>query len=160
MKLDWRSMWQKLSSRERWMLVGVGVICFLVLFYEGVYGPLMQKLNHQKQQLLIHQQSLAWLQQVHYLAKSPKNIQKIPPNDVLTVLAKQLNASSFKPFPYQLDQTEQGDVQLSFENIAYGLCMEWLWALTQHYVLNIKQLDMQQTKTPGVINVRMVLHFS
>ena len=152
-----KAYWSQLNERERWM-VGLGaVFSFIYLFYMIIYAPLGRAVHNQSQQLLEKQETLVWMQQVRQQYKAKTAPQTLTSSKLLTVLAEQLNKTSFKSFPYQLQQTGASDIQLSFDKVPYQALMSWIWSLNEKYTLSIKQLNVERTDVPGVVKLMIVI---
>ena len=152
-----KAYWSNLNERERWT-VGIGaVLCFVYLFYLFLYAPLTSALHNKSQQLAEKQETLAWMQQVHVQHKTTKAPQTLTSSKLLTVLADQLNTTSFKQFPYQLQQTGASDIQLIFDKVPYNAFMTWMWSINEKYTISIKQLNIEQTGTPGIVKLMVVI---
>lgn len=153
-----KTYWNNLNDRERLMLAVGGVIGCLFLLYLLILAPLMNAVRDKSQQLAEKQQTLAWMQQVHHQHTSIKARQVLSNSELLTVLAKQLGSTSFHRMPYQLQQTGVGDIELSFDNVPYNAFISWLWSIRKTYQFNIKQLNAERTKVPGVVKLALIIH--
>ena len=152
-----KAYWSQLNERERWM-VGLGAMfCVIYLFYMLIYAPLARAVHNQSQQLLEKQETLVWMQQVRQQYKAKTAPQTLTSSKLLTVLDEQLNKTSFKHFPYQLQQTGASDIQLSFDKVPYQALMSWIWSLNEKYTLSIKQLNVERTDVPGVVKLMIVI---
>ncbi len=148
-----KAYWDSLNDRERWMLGVGGVFCALVLMYMLLYAPMINAVHHKTQELLEKQETLVWMQQAHQQRKVIKVPQVLSNSKLLSVLADELKSTSFQTFPYQLQQTGVGDIQLSFDKVPYNAFVTWLWSVKQNYAFSIKQFNTQRTVTPGVVKV-------
>ena len=59
---------------------------------------------------------------------------------------------------YQLQQTNSGEIQLSFEQIPFNLFIEWLNNINSQYLINIKQFDVNKTATPGLTRLMIIIN--
>ena len=149
--------WNNLNERERW-LTGIGsVITLIYLFYLLIYSPLATSVSDKSKQLLEKQQTLSWMQQVRQLPLNNKTKRSISNTKLLAVIGNQLNEKSFQPFPYQLQQTGPGDIQLSFERVPYKQFLLWLWTLNFDYAITLKQFTADRSETAGVVKLLIVI---
>jgi len=152
-----KAYWQNLNDRERWML-GLGVtFCIFYLFYLVVYAPLTTAIDDKSKQLREKQETLAWMQQIRHQPKTTHAPQSLTNTQLLTLIANQLRNTSFKQFPYQLQQTGVGEIQLSFDQVPFNPFMVWLWSLNQKYVVSIKQFSADHTDVAGVVKLMVVI---
>lgn len=157
MKASVKAYWVSLNERER-LVLGIGVVfCVFYLFYLLIYSPLVNAVHNKSQQFLEKQETLVWMQQVRQQYKHKKAPQVLTSSKLLTVLADQLNTTSFKSFPYQLQQTGVSDIQLVFDQVPYNGFIAWLWSINEKYTISIKQLNIERTDTPGVVKLVMVI---
>lgn len=149
--------WQNLNERERWM-VGIAAVAVVVYgFYLFIYSPLTLAVNTRTQQLKEKSETLVWMRGVKGQRGQHRPPQAIDNSKLLSVIASQLSSKPFSPFPYQLEQTGVGDIQLSFEQIPYAAILRWLWALNNDYTVTLKQIRMDKTDTPGVVKLMVLL---
>lgn len=146
-----------LNERERWVL-GIGVVLsVLYFFYMVVYAPLTDKLAKQKQQLSIKQETLTWMQKARQQYQPKKATESVSRAKLLSILGTALNETSFKSFPFQLQQTGAEDIHLGFDNVPYQPFLTWLKKISTTYAVSIKQLTIQPANEPGVVKLRLVL---
>lgn len=151
------NFWNNLNDRERWMLaIGTSVL-FCYLLYSLLYAPLHHALQANSASLIDKAETLQWMQQAKKDWKVEKPKQTLTSSQLLTALANQLRTSEFQKFPYQLQQTNAADVQLSFEKVPFPLILNWLLTFHEQYAVVVKQLGAERTKASGVVKVVMVL---
>lgn len=157
MKMTLSAYWANLNERER-VILGIGIIvCVGYLFYLLIYSPLTNAVYHQSKALLEKQETLAWMQQVRAQHKLKQPRKALTSSQLLAVLALQLKTTSFKQFPYQLQQTGAGEIQLIFEQVPYNGFVAWVWSITEKYTITIKQLNVERTSTAGIVKVTMMI---
>jgi general secretion pathway protein M len=74
----------------------------------------------------------------------------------LTILDDRLAKTPFKQFNYQLQQTESGDIKLSYDEVPFTAFIDWLRAFNQEYAFTTKQLTAQSTDTTGVVKLMVI----
>lgn len=149
--------WESLNTRDRLAWVIGATICLVYLFYLLIYSPLITTVHRKHQALLEKQETLVWMQEVRQQYKPKKARQTLTSSQLLTVLAKQLNDSPFKQFPYQLQQTGADNIQLIFEQVPYTLFLNWLYAFSEQYDVSIQQVNIEKTNTAGVVKSMILL---
>ncbi|KTD10533.1 type II secretion system protein GspM [Legionella hackeliae] len=149
--------WNNLNERERWM-VGIAAACIIFyLFYLLIYSPLVTAVDTKSTQLQEKKETLAWMEQVRKKPKNQKIPQPITSSKLLALIGSQLNTGSLRPFTYQLQQTGQGEIQLSFEQVPFTQFLAWLWKLSNDYALILKQFSAERTDTPGVVKLTIII---
>jgi general secretion pathway protein M len=122
-----------------------------------IYSPLVSNVEQQKTQLTEKNATLEWMIKVKQQKSTSLLKKSVDNGQLLTVLATQLKNSSALKFPYQLQQTSAGEVQLSFEQVPFNLFIEWLLQINTHFTINIKQIDVNKTPTPGLTQLMIIL---
>lgn len=146
-----------LNEREKWMVIITALCLFIYCYYLLLYAPLSNKVTQKSVQLVEKVETLAWMQKVKQQAHSSKTKQTVDNSQLLTVLAAQLKENTTLKFPYQLQQTGSGDIQLMFEAVPFKLFMGWLTTINEKYTITIKQLDIEHTDTPGVTKLMIII---
>ncbi len=152
-----RAYWNNLNDRERWVLALGATFCFLYLFYLLVYGPLTHAIHDKSQQLTEKQETLTWMQLVRGEHKKTKAPQVLSNSQLLSLLANQLQSTSFQQFTYELQQTGTGDIQLSFDQVPFNPFMKWLSSINSQYAVTVKQFNAERTELSGVVKLKVVM---
>lgn len=152
-----KNYWNNLNDREKWTLVG-GMLClFLYLYYLFLYSPLSNSVSQKSKQLIEKAETLKWMKSVQGQVKPSKTKQTVSDNQVLTLLSSQLNDNKTFNFPFQLQQTGSGNIQLSFAEAPFNLFMNWLSTLNENYTIEIMQFNVEPTPTPGVVKLMIIM---
>lgn len=139
------------------MVISAGLCIFVYIYYLFLYSPLNNQVIQKKTQLIEKAETLAWMQKVKLQGPSSKTKQKVDNSQLLTLFATELKNHPTLKFPYQLQQTGSGDIQLTFDAVPFTSFIEWLAALNERYAINIKQFDAQQSQTAGITKLMIVL---
>ncbi|CEG57425.1 GspM family type II secretion system protein LspM [Legionella fallonii] len=147
-----------LNEREKWMLILATLCLFIYCYYLFLYAPLANSVAQKKAQFIEKTETLAWMQKVkqegHALKKAKQNVDN---SQLLTLLATQLKDNSTLKFPYQLQQTSSGEIQLTFDAVPFQLFMTWLAKISERYTMTVKQFDVQHSDTPGVTKLMIMI---
>ncbi|MCL9682604.1 GspM family type II secretion system protein LspM [Legionella maioricensis] len=146
-----------LNEREKWMVVIAAVCLFIYCYYLLLYAPLSNKVTQKTAQLNEKIETLAWMQKVKQQGLSSKTKQTVDNSQLLTLLATQLKDNSTLKFPYQLQQTGSGDIQLTFDAVPFKLFMGWLAKINDRYTITIKQFDVQHSEIPGITKLMIII---
>lgn len=152
-----KAYWSSLNEREQWFLgLGIGV-SLLYLFYLLVYAPLDHAVQNKTQQLLEKKVTLAWMQQQALPNKTLLVTKKLTNNQLLTAFATQLRTVSFQQSNFKLQQTGNGDIQLSYEQVPFTPFVQWLHAMSEKYAIAIKQLNAERSAAPGMVKLLVIV---
>ena len=146
-----------LNERERWMLLGAGVCLILYCYYLFLYAPLTHQVTQKSTQLIEKKATLEWMEKVRQQKHHAKTKQTLDNSKLLTVLATQLKQDATLKFPYQLQQTGSGDIQLTFDEVAFNLFITWLEKINEQYAISIKQFNAERTTTPGMVHAMILI---
>lgn len=149
--------WVNLNERERWIVIGGSVCSIIYLLYLFVYSPFSSALNDKSKQLTEKKETLLWMQQVRQQPIGKNTAKSITGSKLLTLIATQLSTMPFQRFPHQIQQTSQGEIELTFDTVPYHPLLNWLWSLENSYIIVLKQVVMEQTSTPGMVKVVVVI---
>jgi len=151
-----KAYWNQLNEREQ-VLVGLGGIGGVaLLFYLLIYNPLVSAVEEKKSEWVDKKTTLQWMQQAQQTYAHEQAPTQVTTATLLSVLTELLSHVSFQRFPYQLEQTSSGDIQLTFDAVPYNLFVSWLQTQSKHYTLVIKSLYFSKTNTPGVVKAAVV----
>lgn len=142
------------------MVIVAGVSLFIYGYYLLLYAPLSNQVNQKSTQLIEKTETLEWMKQVRMQKRSAKRKESVDNSQLLTILASQLKNNKTLKFPYQLQQTGSGDVQLTFDAVPFQNFIQWLAKINEVYSINIKQFDVEKTPTPGVTRLMIILSAS
>ena len=152
-----KAYWANLSDRDR-LTLSIGIIfCVLYLFYLLIYAPIVRAVHQKSHQLIEKQETLLWMENIKKEYTAKKKPEALSSGQLLSVLAEQLANTSFKQFPYQLQQIAAHDIQLSFDKVPFNAFMLWLWSINEKYAISIKQANIDHTDTAGVVKIVVVL---
>lgn len=152
-----KSYLNNLNERERWMVISAALCVFVYVYYFFLYSPIVSRVEERQSQLLEKTQTLQWMNKVKDQKNSGTVKKTIDNGQLLTLLSTQLKNHATIKFPFQLQQTSSGEIQLNFEQISFNLFVEWLAQLNNKYKINIKQFDINKTPTPGIVQLMIIL---
>lgn len=149
-----------LNEREKWMLAGALFGVLLYIFYLFLYSPLSDAVTLKNKQLIEKTNTLAWMQKVRLQNRASQPKQVVDNSQLLTIMATSLKEDSSLKFAYQLQQTGSGEIQLTFDTVAFNLFLTWLEKISKQYAITIKQFDAERTGTPGVTHLVILVSAS
>lgn len=146
-----------LNEREKWMVIGAVLCVFLYCYYLFLYSPLSHQVDQKTSQLKEKITTLTWMKSVRQQNHSSDKKQSIDNSQLLTILATQLKENFALKFPYQLQQTGSGDIQLTFDAVAFNLFIAWLEKINTNYSITLKQFNAEKTPTPGIVHAMILI---
>ncbi|MGL5741509.1 MAG: GspM family type II secretion system protein LspM [Legionella sp.] len=152
-----KSYLSTLNEREKWMVAGAALCLILYIYYLFLYSPLTHQVNQKSTQLIDKTETLLWMQKVRQQNHTKQTKQELSNSKLLTVLATQLKEEPTLKFPYQLQQISSGDIQLTFDAVAFDAFIAWLKQMNQRYAITIKQFEAELSKTPGIARLMILI---
>lgn len=149
------NFWKKLSERDQWVLGFGAIFIVLYLVYIVMILPLSQAVDARLRAVKEKQALLTWMEHVRLTSGEHKAPAHLDAAKLLSALSDALEQTSFHSFPHQLQQTGDEELQLTFDAVPYNAYVTWLFSMRKAYAFSIKQLNIRQTKTPGVVNATL-----
>ena len=151
------SYWTNLNERDRLIAI-IGGICLLIfIIYQYIYSPLATMTTSKNQELKEKIATLSWMRETKQKTQNSGNEKPVNSSKLLSIIAAELNKKPFSTFPHQIQQTSQGNIQLSFETVPFNAFLIWLWGIENTYIISIKQLDASRTSTAGVVKIMVLI---
>lgn len=146
-----------LNEREQWMVIAAVLCVVIYTYYFLFYSPLSTRVIAKESQLIEKSQTLQWMKSVRGQSPKTKSKKSLDNNQLLTLISDQLKNSALVKFPYKLQQTGAGEIQLSFEEVPFNLFIIWLFKINKSYAMTIKQFDAEETPTVGVSKLMIIV---
>ncbi|MGC1181747.1 type II secretion system protein GspM [Legionella sp.] len=146
-----------LNEREKGLIVGAVLCLVFYCYYSFLYLPLNHQVTQKSTQLAEKLSTLDWMRKIKQKKNTLKTKKTIDNSQLLTILATQLKEDSTLKFPYQLQQTSSGDVQLAFEVIPFNVFIAWFRKINEQFAINLKQFNAERTNTEGLAHVMVIL---
>ncbi len=151
-----KNWWDNLIKKEQlYLLVGTTVLASYLIFIM-VYQPLEKAASQGAQQLREKKETLAWLQ----LQKKGNDATQFPSigddNSFLSNIEKELNQPEFNNYPHALNQNSSREIALKFSEVPYSRFILWLWNISSHYKVRIKQCKITATASQGIVAVSVI----
>lgn len=146
-----------LNEREKLMVFSAVFCVLFYVYYFLLYSPLVFKVKERTEQLIEKSQTLEWMNKVAQKKPSSETKQSLDNGQLLTLLDSKLKDSPALKYPYNVQQTSSGEVQISFDKVPFNSFIEWLTQINQHYIIKVKQLEVNKTDTPGISQLMIVI---
>lgn len=139
------------------MVLSAGLCIVIYVYYLFLYAPLSNKVTQKSTQLTEKIETLEWMKKVSQQSHSTKPKINVDNSKLLTILATQLKENESLEFPFQLQQTGSGEIQLSFDEVPLKQFLAWLKIIDEKYSISIKQFDVEHTERPGVTRLMILI---
>lgn len=146
----------ELNEREQRIVLVGGIFLILYLFYLFIYSPLVNGIADKHHQLIEKKETLLLMESVQKKLGVVKEKEPLSKDKMPSAISKSLSIPAFKTWPYQLSQTTEGRVTLSFKEVPYPLLLEWLATFTATFHTTIEELVIEKTNTSGVVKATLL----
>ena len=146
----------QLNTREQRLVIITSILVVLSVLYFMIYEPLTTAQSEATKQLIEKKETLAWMTQVKHQAGKSSQQSIGDTSQLLSILTKQLSDSNLKHFPYQLQQSSGGQVELSYEKVPFNLFIEWLLTFQSQYAIHIDRLSAAKGEQEGLVKLTIV----
>lgn len=149
--MDIKEWWDNLSLREKQVMFFGGIIVTLALFYLIIWAPLSNAVASYRHEVEENGKLLAWMKEADHEMQNMQQTakHKTSASSLLSLVQKQLAIASLTTT--QLRQGDNGEIQMSFQNVAFDKLIQWLVAANQNQHLSIVHMSVTPTATPGLV---------
>ena len=150
-------LWDARSERDRIYLLVAVVFFIFFLIYAVIFAPLWHAVASAQRNLQAAQNTLLWMKQVAPLAQKKSGFKQLKRDPLLAALATEFNRSPLQQAKHEWQQLGMKQIQLSCQHVPYTVLMAWLFEMNQAYVFSIKQMKLDKTSEPGIINALVLI---
>lgn len=145
--------WQQLNEREQKLVLAMSVVIGIFLFYSLVWQPLNNNIAKTSDKIERQQQLLSWVE------SETSRYQQARQSGQLTnkggSLSSVVNGSANQQgIVIDRMQPQGSDLQVWIEQVPFDQLMAWLDQLMNNNGVKVKAIDVTNTDTAGVVNVR------
>ncbi|MER2492406.1 type II secretion system protein GspM [Catenovulum sediminis] len=147
-----KQWFESLSSRERQLVLGGGIVLIIGLFFQLIWGPLNTALDKAELDVKNKQTALLWVsEKTAELKQRQSGNSKVTSgslNQIVNAAARRADISLARMQP-------QGEsLQVQIDEVEFNALVRWLADLTQNKGLRIESLDISAADKPGAVRVR------
>lgn len=145
-----KQKWQQLQPREQQLVLISAILLVVFIGYSLVWQPLNANITKAEQKLARQQQLLTWVMEQGQTLQAGASATKASGSltSIVNSTARQAGIKVSRMQP-------KGDsLQLWLDDIAFDQLLAWLLQLKQNYQLHIEAIDITNTDTQGVVEVR------
>lgn len=157
-----KSWFLSLTQRERTMVKYAASVIMLFIIYLFVVEPVMTTYAKNKKNIETATETLNWMQSAateikqlrggSSLAKRPQGKQFI-----LSMVDKSARKAGLGSVMKRVQPEGDSGVRVWFENAAFDELIKWLSVIESENGLSVNEINVEQTETTGLVNVRVFL---
>jgi general secretion pathway protein M len=156
--------WNRLSDRERWLLVGGSVLLGLLLLYGLIWQPFRGRLKGLQQAVAQHSMELSWMRQaakeIHRLesAGPATNASQVSDGRSLLILVDQTaKAAGLGSAVKRVEPQNDDQLRVQLEQVSFDKMVLWLGTLKEEYGVLATNAMVEPQSESGQVNARLVL---
>lgn len=157
-----KEKWAALSSRERMILVGGGIISAILLLYGALWSPLSEEVTRLQRDAEERKQDLLWMQGA---AEEVKQLQRSSAGgntrasgkSLLSVVDQTIRRSRLGSALKRVEPEGAKGVTVRFENASFDDLMLWLGRLEKNNPVSVARVTVDRLEVSGKVNARIVV---
>ena len=145
---------------ERIIILFIGVIIVLALFYLLVWSPISISHNRNLSQLENKRQLLSWMQSTSIEIKQLQNSSpagRAQSGPLLSTVDSTIKSSELAQTMKRLEPQGNDKVQIWFENTGFDALILWLGTLANQHQIQVDSINIDRQPEAGKVNARLVL---
>lgn len=152
------ALWQRLTGRERGLLLGGSGILVLALLYAFLWRPLDTAITRAQASVRARQADLAWMQQTAARLAALPPLQAATDAEPLSALIDRTTTlAGLNPRLRQMEPLDNGRYALRFEQVPFITFSAWLHALLREQGVKLEEASIERAGAEGVVNARLVV---
>lgn len=157
-----KAWWAGLVPREQRIVLSGLVALVVLLLWLGVWEPIAESRAALRSETSTLSTDLAWMQQVADQVRRRGAQQRSQPSSigaggsVLTLIEISANAAGIKEALGRVQPEGQG-ARLSFDEVGFDSLVGWLNDLENRHGLQIRQLAVDVSSSPGMVSARLMV---
>lgn len=145
-----------LSERERYMVMGLGVVAVLVAVF-GLILPLDQRVTQLQARVEQKQADLQWMRQV-----APELIGTAPPpmgsqESLLVIVERSAREAGLSAALVGSEPNGTSAINVRLEKASFDMLIAWLARLSQQNGIRVDNATIDSAGTPGLVNAAVLL---
>lgn len=156
-----KTWWQARSSREQRLLQGTAIILAIAMAYYGIWTPLTDAVNHNKDTVTAQTALLTMMTHANQtiIARNRAGFHHTPtpPNLLLPMIEQSLQKASLSQSLKKIEQNGK-TIQLTLTQVPFDTVTAWLKTLWLHNGISVTQASVKRDETAGLVDFTMTLH--
>lgn len=149
---------QQLSPRERWMVIGGGVVALLLLVF-AIVMPLQSRVSATQARVVKKRGDLVWLRAMAPQLSSLQTVRHPTSNESLVVLVdRTAHEAGFAKSLVASQPSGDGGLNVRFDKMPFDQLVSWLSTLHEQYGVRVDSATVDSANEPGTVSATLVLH--
>lgn len=157
MKEQLRQRWEQLAPRDQRILKHGGMFLLALVVLRLFWWPLYDRVNVLQQEINSESSLLSWMApRVSQLLAAKQSNLGITKDKSLPGFEKSLQQAGLKPYVKEFSQNAQGQVSVTFVEVPFESCMEWVEQV-QRQGWTVQVMNAVKGEKSGITQVELVL---
>src|SRR5262245_16878412 len=157
-----KQWWNPLATREKQAVLAGGSFLILLIFYMGIWQPLLHHIQVLRERVVSSEKTLSWMQSAdNMLNKLNRSAaQKNKPVSLVVFLSEMQNnvkQAGLDAFLTQLKQSSIDSIELHFQKVEFDKMMGLLMMVMKEYPVTVTRLSVVASDASGLVNADMVI---
>lgn len=130
--------------------------------YYGLWSPLSNHVNALRQSVASDSALVEWLHtvmpEIKAFSKNSASKENNNATPILEFLSSSLRDTQIYSTITQFTQSAAEEVTLQFKTVIFDNYLDWLKIIIASRRINITELSIERTPTPGMVNIHLILH--
>ena len=150
-----KNWWQQLNIREQKLVGSMSVVIAIFMFYSVIWQPLNNNLLKTQKKLDRQQALLIWVDENTARYIKTNKADKTSSNGSLTSIVNR--TANRNQISIARMQPQSRNLQVWIDEVVFTDLLQWLALLSNQEGLQVKNIDISNTETPGVVRVRRLV---
>ena len=158
-----KERWQQLAPREKQLLIIMSIVIVITLFYFSLWKPLITgiedgelRIKAQTRALMEIRKQAAEVRQLRASGAGSNNSVK-DSTSLLGLIERSAKQKNIKGSLQKVQPEGQREVRVWMENVSFDQLISWLDLLTNRYGIQINDISLERSNTPGIVSGRILL---
>ena len=157
-----RTWFLALTQRERTMVQVAASVILLFIIYFLVIEPISSRYNKNKKNVATSIETIEWMrsaaQEVNQLRGGKLSIERPQGKQfVLSLIDQSARKAGLAAVMKRVQPEGESGVRIWFENAAFDELLKWLATVESKQGLIVNEINIEQTESSGLVNVRVFL---
>lgn len=151
-----------LTQRERSMVQSAGTVVFLFIFYLIIWEPIADSYQNNQKNVAAATETLMWMnaaaKEVGQLRGG--GVSSGAPQGkefILGIIDRSARKAGLGAVMKRVQPESETGVRVWFENAVFDDLITWLASIETQHGLLVNEINIEQTESPGLVNVRVFL---
>jgi len=156
-----KEWFESLNQRERYIVMGGGVLVSVILFWSLVLNPVYSGVTRMSQQVESKRDLVGWMQSAAAEIKAAGNVtgggQLADNQSLVVVIARSARESGLEKALNQNQPIGEDGIRVRLERASFDTIASWLARLQAGNGLSLESANFERSTTPGMVNASIVL---